>query len=885
MNVYEWMDAEESGPPLHEDDTREDPGHRPQVPTEDGDDTNRQHHGDDSPAGGGRSTEDDDEMHCTEHTIQDPHMFEDDLTASNESIIEDVRKFFKFHNRGKDFVELDGDDKANIGKIFRTIEGTFANKEWVAKQTPIAGEIKVGDLADRLNISKPVDTIKETAAINDSFQEAVIAAQLTTVKLLLPYLKLWTPGKLTDAAYEKTKAALSDIKSMPEIVKKPTRAKTNLLDGKTTDEKKAPLTPEETVELAGVILAMMKIDAGRVGEANENISNLLGGFWEAVSDIRREGAHSESYNNEAWDALSQAVFRKLPASIPESMAVFRQFESACIAAVVYMERSFKGGKKVSNEEFTVSCEGLFDKLFKKQQKSEEKPPVKIEHLKEGQRFIESGPATLPAVELSAKLSSWFCIDGDLVDDVVSAVQGDIKEYKRIFGEARKISDQYKAHEKKYAKQLDSFCGDADRKDEFMALLRKMISDQPKAHYRASFRTNHPFLGFDDGAWFDSDEMFNGHPNQSSVGAVTVPAADERTVKGLKNALKTLVTEADKMYDYEYDEAPLGYDMTDAPFRGYSRDDEVIDLMNKLTSDHYELYNGTIGALTAVTDRMMRLFEGLVEYTLAAGGTVSTEGFMDSIKKLFTAKPDGLDVKGIDLRLKKEFEKTILNDAWLKSQKLKPGKVTVRFPDAAMDGNYKPLVAKIKQELQSTAAANKKASDKWYNKIAQGVDLICSGNVKGANLEHVQKLNKIVVYDDLDFKIAYSEPSNITEDDAEVELDALDIAGIKDAARAILDLLDARNKYVTESFGSMPLQVTNERLHLIAKVDGEVKEELHKLRMEVEDIQNYFVESFYQDQYMYYTLVDGLAMPLARWIQQSISGVTVSNEDFGTLGKH
>ncbi|MCY1405213.1 hypothetical protein D9M71_204480 [compost metagenome] len=622
MNVYEWMGATESEPPLHEDDSREDPGHRPQVPTEDGDDTNRQHHGDDSPAGGGRATMDDDEMHCTEHTIQDPHMF-DDMSVSNESIIEDMRKFFKIHNRGKDFEELDGNDKANIGKIFRTIESTFANKEWVAKQTPIPGEIKVGDLADRLNLTKLIETIKETAAINDGFQEANITAQMATIKRLLPLLNLWNPSKLTDEAYEKTRAGLGDIPAMPEIVKKPTRAKTNLLDGKTTDEKKPALTPDEVVELASVILEMMKIDAGRVGAANEEIVRQLSNFNECMYDIRRNDLHSPSYNSEAWETLGNAIYRKLPQSIPESMAAFRQFEAACIAAVIYMERSFKGGKKVSNEELAVSMED----------------------------------------------------------------------------------------------------------------------------------------------------------------------------------------------------------------------------------------------------------------------TVSTEGFVDAIKALFKSKPKELEIKhGLDKDHFKELEKTLLNDSWLKQQTLKEGTVTVRFPDAAMKGDYKPLVKRILQELDRTAQTNAKLSEKWFNPIRQGVDLIVSGNIKGANLEQVRSFNETVVYDDLDFDVAYVEPQYITEDNAEVELPALDIVGIKDATNAIIELVQARWDYGKKSLGPGAKWPDGTRMHLILGTSGELQSELKQLYNEVESILDYFDEHFYTDQFAYYDLVDGLANPLLHWIQKSISGVKVSNEGFSSVGK-
>lgn len=357
MNVYDWMGATESEPPLHEDNSREDPSHRPHTPTTDGDD--RQHHGDSSPAGGGRSHEESE--HHVEHTIQDPEMIAD-LTASNESIIEDVRKFFKIHNRGKAFEELDGNARASAAKIYKAIENTFASKEWVDKQTPITGKIKVGDLADRLNINDPVGTVKETFAINESFQEAIIAAQMPLVKELAQVTEKWNPNKLTDQNYEQLRDHLTTMKTMQELVKKPTRSKTSLLDGKNKVDVAPSLNPEETLELGTTILTSMKKDHSRIVATNEEIHRLLDNIWEANHQIERQDGQSPGYNVEAWTKLMDTAFRKIPGSTPESLAAFRQFEDACVAAVIYMERSFKGGKGevVSNEGIVDTIRKVFD---------------------------------------------------------------------------------------------------------------------------------------------------------------------------------------------------------------------------------------------------------------------------------------------------------------------------------------------------------------------------------------------------------------------------------------------------------------------------------------------------------------------------------------------
>lgn len=604
MNVYDWMKSESpDSPPLNEPGTREDPGNRPHVPDDENGTTRELH----SNSGGGRHTVESE--HQTEHVITDP----ENISVSNESIIEDIRKFFKIHNRGKDFVELDGNINAGASKIFATLEKTFANDEWIKKQTPISGKIKVGDLADRLNLDNLLGTIKETAAINDSYQEAVIAAQFVVVKQIQPLMQGLDPKKLTDKAYEKIRDGLSDIKPLTEVIKKPTRSKTNLLTGKVTDDIKQTLTPEETLGLAKEIITAMKQDHSRLMSCNEELERLMGDFFETHWYVRRKGEESESYNTTAWENLCDAVVRKMPGGIPESMAAFRQFEGACVAAVVYMERSFKGGKGVSVEEYT---------------------------------------------------------------DPVS----------------------------------------------------------------------------------------------------------------------------------------------------------------------------------------------------------SNEGFLDAIKDLFKAKPKDLEIKGgVDKHNLKQIEDTLLNENWLKRQKFTEGEVTVRFPDAAQDGNYKPLVGRIEKELTTVAKYNEGKAAKWMNPFKQAIDIIVEGRVGSVSLEQVEKLRKVADYDSIDFDVDYKEPNNFLKDDAEIQLPALDTKGIKDAVETLIKLVEIRDNYCRVSVNNIPGGIPTASMHKILAVrDEETQEALKDLHEEVSSILDYAIESFFQNQYAYYDLTEGLAVPLINWIKASISGVKYDN---------
>lgn len=347
MNVYEWMGATESDPPMHEADTRETPGNRPHLPEE----------------------SDDNEMHCTEHTIQDPQMMED-LTHSQESIIEPIRKFFKMHNRGSDYIEIDGNSKANGVQLLQTLEKTYGSKDWLNKQTHKPGQVKVGDLADRINLDKIEATVAETGAINAQFQHAQIQAILTNIKQIKPAVDLLTPPKLSDESFDKLKALLPDLKPITEVIKNPVRNKTSLLTGKVTDESREALKVDEVESIAQAIAKALK-DAQLIWEdAGKAIDQLIPAFHETHVAVVDNGAQSKSYNNEAWKELLGAIRRKIfGQGSPDVIAAYRQFEGACLAAVIYMERSFTGGKTVSKEEYidtsiTVSNEN-FSSLEKK----------------------------------------------------------------------------------------------------------------------------------------------------------------------------------------------------------------------------------------------------------------------------------------------------------------------------------------------------------------------------------------------------------------------------------------------------------------------------------------------------------------------------------------
>lgn len=577
MNVYDWMKDNQDGPPLHEDNSREDPGHRPHLPEQ--------------------------EHHESDHAILDPQaqadLEETDMTSSNESIIEDVRKFFKMHNRGKDFVELDGNARANAAKIFGSIEKTFANPEWVDKQTQIKGNIKVSDLTDRINVDKLEDSIKEASAINDSYQDAIIAAQMPSVKQVAQLTKNWNASKLTDAMYEEAKKNLGTVQSMVDNVKKPSRSKTTLITGKKVDAVKPTLTPDETLSLAKTIIGAMKADFNRLTAANKEIAEELEKFWDVRWEVYENGEESESYNSQAWIDLTEAIARKIPARTPESMAAFRQFEEACVAAVVYMERSFKGGK------------------------------------------------------------------AEVVEEVAS-----------------------------------------------------------------------------------------------------------------------------------------------------------------------------------------------------------NEGFMDTIKGLFSSKPKDLEVDDVE-RIIPALKETLLNESWLSKQTFTEGEVSVKLPDA----DIADLVTRVDAELQKAGKENGKRTNAWIRPFSKVNEIMKTGDFRGISLEQAEKLLEVSDYDSLDFDVERVEPKNFIGEPKARDLPALDKAGVKAAAVALQDLYKARSNYTKLSMGDMITSIPHTTMHKLLDVrEKELVDVLKEIHSNYDNVIDYAIESFWNDQFEYYDLVDAAAKGIMEYITKSVSGI-------------
>ena len=502
MNVYDWMKETDNTPPMNEPGTREDPGNRPHVPDEDGDTTRELHSG----AGGGRDPVDGE--HQTEHTIADPEQ-----TVSNEGVVDSVRKFFKVHNRGKDYIEVDGNAKANGYEVEKLLKNTYANQAWLDKQTHKPGTVKVSDLNKFLNFDKIPATIQETGAINAQFQNAQIQAILVNAKTLGPIFNELDPGKLTDKNYEDLKAALSSIKPITETIKLPSRSKTSLLGGAQPDSREA-MALEDVKPTAEAVLKALSDTHSVWVDGGKEIADIMGNYYDLEMFIEKKGRASPGYNNGAWTDLMGAIFRKCFSNgAPEVIAAYRNFEAACIAAVTYMERSFTGGK-VSNESFTVSNEGIFDSIKALFAKKPESLDVKWvdESLKKSFDKTLLNDTWLDKQKFTT---------GDVSVEFPKAAKGDYK----ALGKAMKAAlDEAEAKnievgKKHYGKVMEAF--KAMNKD----IGKRSVAEIQKLRDIA----NYDDMDFD-APWVEPKQV------TSPVGAMAMTALDKVGIKAVANAI-------------------------------------------------------------------------------------------------------------------------------------------------------------------------------------------------------------------------------------------------------------------------------------------------------------------------------------------------------------
>lgn len=560
------------------------------------------------------------------------------MTISNEGIVEGIRQFFGLHNRGGDYVELEGKTGQALQNLTTQLARTYGNTDWLSKQSPVKGTVKADDLSKSVDLSNIQGSLDAAASINMQINNAYTEAVRKVYTSLKPGLDLvGSACNLTDEAFETLKQLVAETKPVSELYKGPASVKP--LGSEATDKVEA-LSTDKMPELTKAAIKHLNEIGNRQLDHLESISSVSkafdGDFLQLISEMTfLEAVSSDKgfelrnnkskYNQDAWVALGCSIHRKVsPVSIPAVKATNDQLNAALSAAVAYMERSL-AGSSVSNEDFTVANEGIVDTIldfFRGKGKGDgKKGAPKAPSLKPLEQFellLKDNTLSFPGGTINSTAARALAINGKIPADLTKAIMDDVKQYMQVYSQAKQTITKFAAHYKKYEPKLDTFCGDADRPEEFEQAVKAWVSTQPKPLVDSFKAPSHTFMGYGQDTWVKDRAFVTAPPTNPVSGELTLPAMNASQVNKLKAALNVLLTQYDKVQDYEYDDAPLSIDFTDAPFRGYSGIDSIDTLLNtaEMGMGYFEERNTDV--LSAICNRMYDIFAAVVP--LLAGNT-------------------------------------------------------------------------------------------------------------------------------------------------------------------------------------------------------------------------------------------------------------------------
>lgn len=299
----------------------------------------------------------------------------------------------------------------------------------------------------------------------------------------------------------------------------------------------------------------------------------------------------------------------------------------------------------------VSNEGIFDTLKRmfgggkpETENAPAQPKTKeIVYVWDRAGAVEKSPPT--QLSDGHSNSPIFQQNGVYNPNWIARLEKDIAQYDRLTKEIIKADKQVAKWVNKWDPILDEFCGDADREAEFVETLKKWQAEQPKSWYN-TFLNNHEFIGWGKYHWEGVDEPGFGYYPLQPGSNVTIPPQDANNTKRIVQIIAKLGKQI--LFGLGEDLTYVGYDFTDAPFRGYMLSNNAVDdIVSKI---HYNAHTSeTPYAHYMVVERRLEIIlKALVDYVEASSinGT-GMEVFKQATLKryqeqLTTAGRDGLD---------------------------------------------------------------------------------------------------------------------------------------------------------------------------------------------------------------------------------------------------
>lgn len=284
------------------------------------------------------------------------------------------------------------------------------------------------------------------------------------------------------------------------------------------------------------------------------------------------------------------------------------------------------GSMVSLEEYSgdedvnkriVSMEGLLSSiknfLFnkKKEVKATQNEPsfysrlawVDEEVLKLMEAYVEKeGTVTIP------KRYAGFLASPNMP----ALIKADGAQYKTLFTRAKPTLDKAKQFRLHVEKEFDKFVGDADRLEQFQALLKDLDAKQTKGLFEVFKEPGYNFIGFGKEQFKDQFKFFYTAPQVVAKTELNLPYPSKKYLTSFINELRQLILIFALVEEYE-DYYPIGHDVTDPPTRGYLDDDIVTDYINKALYVHeiFDDYNSNF--VVQLRERIGDLAEACIVY--------------------------------------------------------------------------------------------------------------------------------------------------------------------------------------------------------------------------------------------------------------------------------
>lgn len=696
-------------------------------------------------------------------------------TVSNEGFFDSIKKAMGISNKNEE-TDFKRGYTYNHNGFANMLKRTFGDKDYLAKQTFVTGPIDSKGIANWVGVNGKAD-IQKTIAENNKFEKIratwqdALTGYFVKIK---PVLEKYKDGPYNDATYDALKGYF--------------------------DKTPPPALPQGLVPKGGWFTGEVNgdieaLDEATVFKATNDIAASLENIWTKYDSNREKAeergqvylandwvnlAHADNPNISKFETKHsaqewQAIARRMDGLVaywsdPEWSRALKAYRETFYACAKWIDRSIKGKHIVSSE--NISNEGIFDAIKRLfiADRTEEKKPVTpdITYVWDEAGKIEKSPPRV-LTETSSN-SAIFQINGAYNPKWLAQLDSDIRQYERITKELTAYDRKLKAWHDKWDPEFDTFSGNVDRKDEFAAVVKAAIKEQPTPWLEV-FRNNYEFVGWGKSNW-DGEYGFGDNP-MTGAPTVSIPMVNEANTRQVVAMIAKLGKFMLNSYEVEDQLAFVSYDFTDAPFRGYYFEDEISDILNGIKY-HMDAAITSRDHFGVIEDRIEQILKALVAYVKSAESnsvgnevymhnTISTyqaqltkagadgldstarqfmaiglesmaqvetppmylpgsnvaslEGVWDSIKDFFAGRPTKIHLSGADRGIRAKLDRTINDRTWLSRQKYTLGEVNYRALPDFNPVSARKYVQDYRLAVNSTSQHNSREMAKIKERLA------------------------------------------------------------------------------------------------------------------------------------------------------------------------